>query len=333
MTTDDLDVPEELEPAEEPSPRKRQISRSRNRIGKPSKWIKITLAATAAGIAASVIYLVAQFFLTDPRFQVGTVEVQGAKYVTAAEVEEQFQPDQARSVFRVPLERRRRQIEQISWVKTASIRRVLPNQLHVTVEERVPIAFVRRSEGLSLIDQDGVILDSPKQARFHFPVVLGIRDSDSREMRREKMHLFSALMSDLERGGLRSNDVVSEVDLQDFQDARMVVSDSGGTVLLHLGRENFLSRYLTYMAHIQEWKQRFPNLQSLDLRYEGQVVINADSQRELKSLKKAHIAAAPKTAAAPKQPRATAAPASPAGAAKPADGQKPAAHTIATTRQ
>lgn len=114
----------------------------------------------------------------------------------------------------------------------------------------------------------------------------GINQRDSAAVRRDKMHLFMAVMDDLRRGGLQANASISEVDVQDAQDARAIVSDSSGTVQVHLGKESFLARYLVYLGHIDEWKKKFPTIESVDLRYEGQVVINADPQSELKSPRK-----------------------------------------------
>jgi cell division protein FtsQ len=46
--------------------------------------------------------------------------------------------------------------------------------------------------------------------------------------------------------------------------------------MIHLGNSDFLTRYKLYVTHIAEWRQQFQNLQSVDLRYEGQVVVNPD---------------------------------------------------------
>jgi cell division protein FtsQ len=48
--------------------------------------------------------------------------------------------------------------------------------------------------------------------------------------------------------------------------------------VVHLGASDFLQRYKLYVGHIAEWRQQFPNLQSVDLRYEGQVVVNPDNR-------------------------------------------------------
>ena len=257
-------------------------SRARNRARKKSSYrkIKIVLAALGVIVAAGGLYGGFRYIAGNPLLVLSSVRLEGGKYVSASEIEDKFAPDRGRSVFQVPLERRRLEIQQIPWVRSATVRRVLPNEIRVAVEERKPVAFLARADGLALTDEEGIVLDAPRDASFRFPVVRGIPEESSAAERRERMQLYMALMKDLERGGLQASDVISEVDLQDAQDARMIVSDSSGTVLLHLGKENFLGRYLIYLSHIEEWKKKFPNIESVDLRYEGQVVINADPQRD-----------------------------------------------------
>ncbi len=51
-------------------------------------------------------------------------------------------------------------------------------------------------------------------------------------------------------------------------------------MVVHLGKEDFLPRYKLYVAHIAEWRQQFQNVQSVDLRYEGQVIVNPDKPAE-----------------------------------------------------
>ena len=50
-----------------------------------------------------------------------------------------------------------------------------------------------------------------------------------------------------------------------------------GAVLVHLGSSNFLERFKIYVAHVQEWRTQFQKLQSVDLRYEHQVIVNPDA--------------------------------------------------------
>ena len=69
---------------------------------------------------------------------------------------------------------------------------------------------------------------------------------------------------------------MSEVDLSDPENVKVTANDPGGTMVVHLGAQDFLPRYKLYVSHIAEWRQQFQNVQSVDLRYEGQVVVNPD---------------------------------------------------------
>jgi len=73
---------------------------------------------------------------------------------------------------------------------------------------------------------------------------------------------------------------LSEVDLSDPENIKVTANEGGGTLLIHLGSSNFLERYKLYVSHIGEWRQQFQNLQSVDLRYEGQIIVNPDKAAE-----------------------------------------------------
>ncbi len=69
-----------------------------------------------------------------------------------------------RNIFFVPLEQRKKQLEQIPWVQSASVMRLLPNRLKIVVKERTPVAFVEVNSHIELIDANGVIMDLPAEA-------------------------------------------------------------------------------------------------------------------------------------------------------------------------
>ncbi|MBI4443461.1 MAG: FtsQ-type POTRA domain-containing protein [Acidobacteria bacterium] len=280
MATDLFPVSEELTSPEQstaqPAQRRGKASRGEGRDKKLRRWAgQAFLLALCLGF---VFWQALQFVLHDPRFELARVSTQGGKFVAATEVEEKFGGDLGKSLLRIPLRERRLAVEQVPWVQSATVVRVFPNQVWIAIEERTPVAFLWMPEGLSLIDANGVILETPPEASFTFPVVRGVTAQEARESRRTKMQLFAALMEELAQGSPELSTEISEVDLSDAQDAHVVVAEPFGAILLHLGKENFLARYLTYAAHIPEWKEKFPNLRSVDLRYEGQVVLNADPQ-------------------------------------------------------
>ena len=66
------------------------------------------------------------------------------------------------------------------------------------------------------------------------------------------------------------------MDLSDAEDVKVITNDPGGEVLVHLGSSNYLDRFKIYVAHLREWRQQFDKLESVDLRYEHQIIVNPD---------------------------------------------------------
>src|SRR5437899_12640518 len=117
------------------------------------------------------------------------IEVNGNRIVSREAVFQQFVHDRNRSVLRVPLDTRRSQLEQIPWVESASVQRILPNRIRIELTERTPVAFVRNANELALIDAHGVILDRPRDADFQFPIVSGVSEDVQRDQREKRMQL------------------------------------------------------------------------------------------------------------------------------------------------
>ena len=99
------------------------------------------------------------------------------------------------------------------------------------------------------------------------------------------MRIYSHLVRDLDSEGAHYSRDLSEVDLSDPEDVK-VTAAAVGSVMVHLGSSDFLARYKLYVTHIAEWRQQFQNLQSVDLRYEGQIVVNPDANRAAQDQKK-----------------------------------------------
>jgi cell division protein FtsQ len=58
-----------------------------------------------------------------------------------------------------------------------------------------------------------------------------------------------------------------------MEDAQVLMPEQGSDILAHFGQDQFLQRYQRYKAHINEWRQQYPKLAAVDLRYDQQVVL------------------------------------------------------------
>jgi cell division protein FtsQ len=223
----------------------------------------------------------------DSRFRIagsGNIQATGLTEVSRAEMLPVFGEDIGRNVFFVPLNERRRQLEQIPWIERATVMRLLPDQIRVTVAERQPVAFTRHGQQIGLVDANGVLLTMAPatMAKHHysFPVLTGIDPGDSAESRKTRMAVYLRLMAELDAGGKDNSEQISEIDLTDPEDARVVMPEQGADILAHLGDDHFFERYQRYKAHIAEWHQQYPHLASVDLRYDNQVVLQMTSGKE-----------------------------------------------------
>ena len=223
---------------------------------------------------------VRNFLERDARFRIaGTTNIQatGLAEVNRAEMLPVFGEDIGRNIFFVPLNERRKQLEQIPWVERATVMRLLPDQIRVSVVERKPVAFVRQGSQIGLVDGNGVLLTMPAAMMSHhhysFPVVAGIDGRDPIASRKSRMATYQRLLRELDANGQHLSDQLSEIDLTDPEDARVLMPEQGTDILAHFGEDHFLERYQRYKAHIAEWRQQYPKLAEVDLRYDQQVVL------------------------------------------------------------
>ena len=279
---------DEADDEEEVPRRRRQFEKPSGPWYKPtSKFGRVLLATGALMVIGAVtvsVIAVKNALERDSRFRIaGTENIQaaGLSQVSRADILPIFGEDIGKNIFFIHLSERRRQLEQIPWIQKATVMRILPDQIRVSVIERTPIAFVREGQQIALVDADGVVLnmsaEGMTQHHYSFPVVTGIDPRDPVASRRARMSVYQRLISDLDSNGQHLSQQISEIDLTDPEDARVLMPEQGADILAHFGDEQFLTRYQRYKAHIAEWRPQYPRLASVDLRYDSQVVLQMAS--------------------------------------------------------
>lgn len=224
------------------------------------------------------------------------IDVGGMENVTKAQIMEVMGADIGRNIFFIPLAQQKAQLEQIPWVESASVMRFVPNRLRVEIHERTPVAFARVGPRIFLIDAGGSLMELPQKRKYSFPVILGMNPGEPLSTRIPRMKAYNELVRDLDSGGARYAQDLSEVDLSDLENIKVRVNDPQGDVEVELGSSDFLRRYKTYVSHVQEWRQQFQKLESVNLRYDNQVIVNPDV--ETKPRQASLSASAAKAAAA-----------------------------------
>lgn len=242
-------------------------------------WACLVIVVAALGaIATSAAYHYGEH---SWRFRLNSsddIEISGLNNVTRTQVIDVMGGDIGRNIFYISLEQRRKQLEQIPWVESASVMRFSPNRIRIEIHERTPVAFARVGSKVLLVDAGGVVMDLSSRKKYSFPVVTGMTAGEPLSARAAKMKIYNELVRALDATGAHYSQDLSEVDVSDPEDTRVLTNDPGGAVLVHFGSGNYLDQFKLYAAHLREWRQQYQNVDSVDLRYwgSGQVIVNPD---------------------------------------------------------
>ena len=265
--------------------RRRGGSRFFSRFGFGPRWIRLlkgVLLLAVVGALALAGLTVRSYLFQNRHFILQSTEgiqVNGNRVVKRSQAIALFEPDVARSIFRVPLDRRKIQLQQIKWVRSATVMRFWPNQLRVNVVERKPVAFALDGNTVRLVDDQGILLDLPDAASQHysFPVLTGITSADPLPIRAARIEMYLQFIHALDAQGENISSTLSQADLSDSEDIRAIFLGSVRQPLVHFGDSDYLARYQAYQAHMKEWLQQYPALRSIDMRYGKQVVLDTGS--------------------------------------------------------
>jgi len=279
--------------------RQKPLEIKRRKFGRKAwkGYLRVSAWVGAGLVVAGFAYISGQFLLHSPAMALlhpEQIRIAGNHFVQAPSVLGIFAADRNRSVLRIPLNERRRQIESLPWVEQATVRRALPNHIEIEIVERTPIAFLRDGSDMSLVDVHGMILERPLTGNFHFPVVSGVSAEMPIDERERRMELFAGFSQQIQTAHAGAMEQVSEVDLSDAEDLRATLtglpggSAPGGVtagdwgqaespLLVHFGDSDFEAKYRTLLENIGQWRATAGRVESVDLRFSREAVVNPDN--------------------------------------------------------
>ena len=249
------------------------------------------LIVLAGGLFA--FHRVEHFLITDSRFQLAPapeygvdppgLTIEGVTRASRKAIINTFANDFERSVYLLPLEKRRAALLKVEWVREATIARFWPSQIIIRIDERKPAAFYQEpAQGAEtksriwLIDEDGVLLHIPAQNTFRLPVVTGFRADAKIDERSRRVLRMLRLMKDVKSYGAK----ISEVDVSDMDNLKAIVqAPDNHAMVLWLGDKNFYNRMEDFERSYPEIRRRLPGVSTLDMRLDGRIsVVGAKGQ-------------------------------------------------------
>ena len=152
----------------DPRIRERRIEVRREAGRKRLRLILLTMGIVCA---LALAYLV----VTSPLLDVDHIRVTGTRHVTVAQVDAVAGVHRHDRLLFVTTGAVARRVEQLPWVRHASVTRALPGTVHIVVTEYAPAAYVRTTNGVVLVASDGRVLGSARGATRGLFEVRGAR--------------------------------------------------------------------------------------------------------------------------------------------------------------
>src|SRR5215831_7250580 len=218
-------------------------------------------------------YSAVVFLTTDARFEVQKLSVSGLKRVEENQVLAKAGFEVGTNVFRVKLDRVRQRVEELPWVRYATVERVLPDKIIIKVVERDPIGLGRINGEVFQFDADAKILDPDPETLSSFPILDGLRMGDHKN-NLQKVEMYRKVLEDVGQTAL------SEVHINDSQEVTVV--SASDPVIVNLGAVDFRGRWIKYLQLKPQIQQQYPQAVRVDLRFRNQVIVrmNEDDSSE-----------------------------------------------------
>lgn len=241
------------------------------------------------GAAALYIWDSAQDPNAPGAFRLKQTHFQGNDHVDTRELERLIHLSFPENVLLIDLTRLRSLVESEPWVKSAVVRRRLPNALYIYIQERTPVALAAVDGELYLVDSEGVFLDhyGPRYQAFDKPVVKGLKNvarENAASVNRERMSRYLELTRELSQGEQDYTATLSEVDVADPQ--RLAVVPSSEPVPIYLGDRDFRRRYEIFLQRrdlFEELRRQYGSIESVDVTYEGKIIFHTPDPADRQS--------------------------------------------------
>lgn len=256
---------------------------------KPARKGGVTLRHAWVGVRVVVVFGLmayggwrgATLVLAAPALQISRITVRGNERLATGEVLALVAGLQQRNILTVRLDEWRERLMSSPWVEDATLRRMLPSAVEITVRERRPIGIGRVANGLYLVDARGVIVDEygPNYADLDLPIIDGLasvpRDG-APAVDEAKAFLATRLIVALEtRPDLAAK--VSQIDVADAHDAVVILE--GDTAMLRLGDQDFVERLQEYLDLASALRERVADIDYVDLRFGDRLYVRPVTPR------------------------------------------------------
>ena len=148
-------------------------------LGAIMTTLKVTTAAGAVILTAVGAHAGYEAASEKHYFDVTSVTVSGNRLVTKESVLSLVEPLEGKNILEQSLKLLGEKIETDPRIKSVSIQRELPGALTIMIKERQPVAIIKTSAALWLIDGSGAVIEkAPVENDYRLPLITGVKTAN-----------------------------------------------------------------------------------------------------------------------------------------------------------
>jgi cell division protein FtsQ len=246
----------------------------------------LSLFRVLAGVSMIAMLVLAAFVsyryaYTTDILRVRSIRIDGCQHADPGRLEAIVRRNLPSNILSLDLGDLRSLLESEPWVLRVEIRRILPETLKIHVVERVPSVIAEIGGELHLLDNEGVLLDryGPSYGKLDVPVISGLKGDSVEEYREFKgensarIKVGIEVLTELASGAPEWTRAISEIDLSDAQNVKVLLVDD--TAEVYLGTGDFLKKiqmFMTELSEYQKMKAEGQDIAVVDLRFDNQIV-------------------------------------------------------------
>lgn len=268
------------------APAEKNFRRAKVKPARRKGWrayirIRHLLRLAAAVVAVYAVYRAFDLVVTAAPLQVNRVVIRGNVRLSSGEVQAVTHGLRGSSILLADLDFYRSKLLETPWIADVALRRVLPGTIEVFISERRPVGLCRLRDDLFLVDREGTLIDQfgPQYSEFDFPIIDGLVRTPDRaqptidparaELAARVIEAFAANRKLAKR--------VSQIDVRDVHNAVVLLDDD--PALLHIGDDHFLQRVQSYLEIAPALRERVPEIDYVDLRFDERVYVRPAGSR------------------------------------------------------
>ncbi|NNF99519.1 MAG: FtsQ-type POTRA domain-containing protein [Desulfobacteraceae bacterium] len=269
---------------------KSNVRQRRLRLRRRTVFCLAGLGVLAAMWALSVVLVFSyDVFTHTAYFQTRRITIQGNQRLTQSQLLKQAGVREGNNIFSTNLTLTRNKLIAHPWIKSAMVRREIPDTIHIRIQEHSPVAAADIGD-LFLINTSGDLFKraTPEEIKG-LPLVTGVAASDflHRHQQKKSERLINAVMDILDHG-CRPGAVIPSAKVERIhadKDLGLTLYTDVRHQFLKLGFGDYKQKFskIRRLMNIMDKDRYAMDFQSIDITDENRIVVKPATGSSAKS--------------------------------------------------